>query len=83
MGWWKPWVKDQLDQHIACHITTKFNTLRSRQNGQHLADDTFKRIFFNENARISINISLKFVPKGRFDNIQALIQAMVWCRLWR
>ena len=38
------------------------NTLRPRQNGRHFPDDTFKRIFLNENARISIKISLKFVP---------------------
>ena len=39
-------------------------TLRPRQNGRHFADDTFKRIFLIENVRISIEISLKFVPKG-------------------
>ena len=26
-----------------------FNTLRQRQNDRHLADDAFKRIFFNKN----------------------------------
>ena len=30
----------------------------------------------NENARISINISLKFVPKGLINNIPALVQIM-------
>ena len=39
------------------------NTLRPRQNRRHFADDTFKLIFLNENIRISIKISLKFVPK--------------------
>ena len=39
-----------------------FNTLRPRQNGCCVADDTFDRIFVNENARIPIKISLKFVP---------------------
>ena len=29
-----------------------------------LADDIFKCIFLNENVRMSIQISLKFVPKG-------------------
>ena len=29
-----------------------------------VADDTFKCIFLNETFRISIEISLKFVPKG-------------------
>ena len=37
--------------------------------------------FFNENTRISINISLKFVPKGRINNIPALVPIMVWRRL--
>ena len=33
-----------------------------------LADDIFKRIFLNENIRITIQISLKFVLKGPVDN---------------
>ena len=56
------------------------NTLRPRQNGRRFADDTFKRIFLNENVRISIKISLKFVPKGPIDNIPALVQIMAWHR---
>ena len=32
----------------------------------------FKCIFFNENIWISIEISLKFVPKGPIKNIPAL-----------
>ena len=32
-----------------------------------------KPIFLNENIRISINISLKFVPKGQINNIPALV----------
>ena len=56
------------------------NTLRPRQNGRHFTDDTFKRIFLNENVRISINISLKFVPKGLINNISALVQIMAWRR---
>ena len=43
-----------------------FNTLRPRQNGLHFPED------------ISIKISLKFVPKGPINNIQALIQMMAW-----
>ena len=34
------------------------------QNGRHLADDTFWCIFFKENVRSWIQISLWFVPKG-------------------
>ena len=56
------------------------NTLRPRQNGHLFADDTFKRIFFDENIRISIKISLKFVPKGPINNIPALVQIMAWRR---
>ena len=32
-------------------------------------DDIFKHIFLNENIKISIQFSLKFVPKGPIDNI--------------
>ena len=57
-----------------------FNTLRPRQNGRHFADDIFKRIFLNENAWISLDISLKFVPTVRIDNIPTLVQIMAWRR---
>ena len=56
------------------------NTLRPRQNGCRFADDTFKCIFLNENVRISIKISLKFVPKGPINNNPALVLIMAWCR---
>ena len=59
---------------------TYVNTLRPRQNGRRFADDTFKRIFLNENVRISIKISLKFLPKGPINNNPALVQIMAWCR---
>ena len=44
------------------------------------ADDIFKCIFFNENACVSIKISLKFVPKGSISNIPALVWIMAWRR---
>ena len=56
------------------------NTLRPRQNGRHFAEDTFNRIFVNEDARISIKFSLKFVPKGPINNIPALVQITAWRR---
>ena len=56
------------------------NTLRPRQHGRHFADDTFKRIFLNENVRISIKISLKFVPKGPINNIPYWVKMMAWRR---
>ena len=46
-----------------------------------LADDIFKYIFLNENDRILIQISLKFVPKSPIDNKPALIQVMAWQRI--
>ena len=42
--------------------------------------DNFKCIFLNENHRIPIRISLKFVPKSPIDNKQALVQVMAWRR---
>ena len=38
------------------------------------------RIFMNENVRISIEFSLKFVPKGPITNIPAMVQIMAWRR---
>ena len=40
----------------------------------------FKCIFLNENVQILLKISLKFVPKVRINNIQALVQIMAWRR---
>ena len=36
------------------------------------ADDIFKCIFMDEKCCISIQISMKFVPKGPIDNKSAL-----------
>ena len=62
------------------HIIAVINTLRPIQNGRHFADDIFKCIFLNENAWISLKISLKFVPKGPINNNPALVQIMAWRR---
>ena len=43
-----------------------------------LADDNFKCIFLNENDRILIGISLKFVPRSQIDSKPALVQVMAW-----
>ena len=40
----------------------------------------FKCIFLNENLLVSIQISLKFVPKGSINNIPALVHVMAWRR---
>ena len=41
-------------------------------------DDTFERIFLNENVIILIKISLKFVPYGPMNDILAFVQIMAW-----
>ena len=51
-----------------------------RWNSRHFPDSIFKYIFLNENVWISITISLKFVPKGSTNNIQALVQIMAFRR---
>ena len=55
-------------------MTIRINTLKPGKNGRRFADDTFKRIFLNENIGISIIISLTF------NNIPALVQMMAWRR---
>ena len=72
------WIND--DRGLWCHMGVPLpqwvNTLRPRQNRCHFADDIFKSIFLNENARISLKISLKFVPKVGINNTPALVQIM-------
>ena len=41
-----------------------------------LADNIFKCIFLNENDRIPIQTSLKFVPRSPIDNKPALVQVI-------
>ena len=66
--------------HGAATTGMDSSTLRPTRNGRRFADDTFKRIFLNENVRISIKISLKFVPKGPINNNPSLVQIMAWRR---
>ena len=69
-----------MEHSLGCLRLGRINTLRPRRNEEHFADDIFKRIFVNENVWISIEISLKFVPKGPVNNILALVQIMAWRR---
>ena len=78
------WLID-ITHALLCKIVTNSwlffnNTLRPRQNDRRFADDIFKRIFLNENVRIAIEISMKFVPNGRINNNPALVQIMAWRR---
>ena len=45
-----------------------------------LADDIFTCTFLNENDRIPIQISLKFIPKSPINSKSVLVQVMAWCR---
>ena len=56
------------------------NALRPKLNGHHFAHYLFKSIFLDENVWISIEISLKFVPKGPIGNIAASVLIMAWRR---
>ena len=57
-----------------------FNSSLPEQDGRHFADNSFRCIFLNENDRIPIWISLKFVPTSPIDNKPALVQVMAWRR---
>ena len=61
-------------------ISEATNTLRSRQDGRHFADDIFMCNFFNENCCILIKFSLKYVRKGPIDIDPTLVQIMAWRR---
>ena len=62
-------------------LITGIKTSRLRRNGWHFPDDILKWIFLNWNIRISIEISLNFVPRGLNDNIPPLVQVMAWRQL--
>ena len=83
LNWLNSWIKVLLLNCYGFMSSTSnhsLNPLGPRQNDRRFADDTFKRIFLSENVRISIKISLKFVPKGPINNIPALVQIMAWRR---
>ena len=76
-----PWNLTQPHWHTtASSVCSWFNTVRPRGSRHQFADDIFKCIFLNENVWISINILLKFIPKGPINNIPALVQMMAWRR---
>ena len=64
------WARCQnnAESHLMCWMPVWFNSSPPGQNGRYFADDIFKRMFMNEFFLISIQISLKFVPKSPIDN---------------
>ena len=55
-------------------------TLSNAFSWMKMLEFRFKRIFLNENVRISIKISMKFVPKGPINNNPEYFQIMGWRR---
>ena len=83
LSWYVFWyvsVHSAQNPFLLSNSRSLINSMRPRQNDRHFPDDTFKRIFVNENVRISIKISLKFVSKGPINNNPALVQIMAWRR---
>ena len=58
----------------------KSNPQPPEQKGRHFPDDIFKRIFVNENVRILIKMSLKFLTKAPIDKTPVFGQVMAWHR---
>ena len=75
----KPLLEAMITQ-VYDNVWQPYASVRLRQNGRCFADNNFKRIFLNENVRISNKISLKFVPKGPISNNPALVHIMAWRR---
>ena len=76
-GKWRPFcLGPNVLSGIFSHLTGGMHTQVSKmlnlsspgRNGHHFTDDIFNRIFQNEEVRILIEISLKFVPKGPIGN---------------
>ena len=63
----------------AC-FSPRVDTLRPTQNSHHFPDEIFKCSVLNENVRISIKISLEFVPKGPINYFPSLVHVMAWYR---
>ena len=75
------WQSQEINTNIALTYPILLsNTLRSKQNDRHFANDLLN-VFFNEKEWISITIWPKFVPKRPVNNIPSMVRKMVCCRL--
>ena len=66
--WWRHHGEDCVHNSWGVLYLQPMNPLRPRPDGRHFAGDIFKCIFLNENRRILILISLKFISKCSIDN---------------
>ena len=73
---WLVFIPDQ----AYVHVNVWNNTLRPRQVGRQIPDDTSTFILLDENICVVLKISRKFVPKVRINNIQVLVQIVAWRR---
>ena len=74
-------VKTKFQSWIYRGLSLNFNPSPPDKVAAILADNNFKCIFLNENDRIPIWISLKFVPRSSVDNKPVLVQVMAWHRI--
>ena len=72
------WISNRIHKKYVTHPCPDFTP--PGRNGHHFPDDIFKSNFMHVKFCILIWISLKFVPKGPINNIQALVQIMAWRR---
>ena len=66
--------------HVLIEQNIVLNIWRLGQMAAISQTTIFKCILLNENVKILIKISLKFVSKGSVNNIPALVQIMAWWR---
>ena len=74
------WRNCNRDKHLLLRLCVSL-THKSRNKIVPIWQATFfKCLFYAYNARISLKISLKFVPKVLINIIPALVQIMAWSR---
>ena len=79
--WSSMWNLAQLSKfHNARFVHKSSYTATRVYRISHFADDIFKCVFLKENAWISLQISLKIVPKVSINNIAAMVQIMACLR---
>ena len=79
---WLDKTKPLFEPILTCYhwSTVTYQDIEAETKWPPFSRRHFKCIFVNENVRISIKISLKFVSKDLINDIPALVQIMAWCR---
>ena len=65
-------------QPLFCLVPNALTQLSMDKMATILANAIFKCVLFNEKDKISIQFSLKLVPRSPIDNKPALVQVMDW-----